>query len=138
MAQKMAAVLLLVASAWAASPEDLKKELIAADTKFAAVTAERGLEGFLSFLAPDVLKFAGPGRLLTTRDQTRDWLKKSFEQPGFQLNWKPLGAEAAASGDLGYTWGEYEAAPSGKRGHYLSIWKRQRDGSWKVAADLGN
>ena len=131
-------VLVLAASLWPASPEQVKTELMQADAKFAAVTAERGLEGFLSFLADGVLKFGDKGTLLTTRDQTREQLKKSFEQPGFQLQWKPLGADAAASGDLGYTWGQYEAVPSGRRGHYLTIWKRQKDGSWKVVADVGN
>lgn len=122
----------------AASPDQLKAELLKADTEFALLTARQGLDGFVAYLAPDVLKFGEKGSLLTTKEQARASLKKAFDNPGFQLKWKPLGAEVAASGDLGYTWGEYEAARSGRRGHYLTIWKRQKDGSWKVAADVGN
>ena len=130
--------LLLALAAPAATLEELKAQLLQADTDFAAVTAQRGLEGFVSFLAEGVLKFGEQGRLLTTRDQSRESLQKAFAQSGFQLRWKPLGADVAQSGDLGYTWGAYESAPSGRRGHYLTIWKRQPDGSWKVVADVGN
>lgn len=134
----VAVVLLLARGVWAASPEQLKAELLKADTDFAALTAQRGLDGFLAYLAEGVLKFGEKGKLLTTKEQAREQLKRSFDTPGFQLRWKPLGAEVAASGDLGYTWGEYEAAPAGRRGHYLTVWKRQKDGTWKVVADVGN
>jgi len=134
----LAATCLLLGAAGAQLVPRNSANLLEADTDFAAVTAQRGLDGFLSYLADGVLKFAEKGGLLTTREQVREQLKPSFDKPGFQLKWKPLGAEAAASGDLGYTWGEYEAMPSGRRGHYLTVWKRQKDGSWKVVADVGN
>ncbi len=48
-------------------------------------------------------------------------------------------AEAARSGDLGYTWGTYAIGPRQKpaqRGFYVRIWERERNGQWKVAMDL--
>ena len=48
-----------------------------------------------------------------------------------------LGSEAAASGDLGYTYGRRETggAPAG---HYVHLWTREGDGDWRlvVAVDL--
>lgn len=48
-----------------------------------------------------------------------------------------LGSEAAASGDLGYTYGrrESDGAPAG---HYVHLWTREGDGDWRlvVAVDL--
>jgi ketosteroid isomerase-like protein len=51
----------------------------------------------------------------------------------------------AASGDVGYTLGHWESVlktPAGDsvlgRGNYLTIWRRQSDGTWKVSADIGN
>jgi len=62
-----------------------------------------------------------------------------------QLVWAPVGADISASGDLGYTWGTYEfrsqdkeGKPAVEHGKYASIWKRQKDGNWKVALDMGN
>ena len=56
------------------------------------------------------------------------------------IRWKPLRADVAASGDLGYTWGVAESGP-GKTGPfkpygiYVTIWKRQTDGKWKFVYD---
>ena len=47
-------------------------------------------------------------------------------------------AEAARSGDLGYTWGSYTVGPPQKpsqRGFYIRIWQRERNGQWNVALD---
>ena len=63
------------------------------------------------------------------------------------LIWKPLTADIAESGDLGYTRGSFTltTGPSadgtpGKgpfEGYYVSIWKKQPDGSWKWVFDNG-
>lgn len=50
-------------------------------------------------------------------------------------------AEAARSGDLGYTWGTYRLAPVGRggkveEGFYVRTWVRERNGQWKLAADV--
>jgi ketosteroid isomerase-like protein len=49
-------------------------------------------------------------------------------------------AEAARSGDLGYTWGTYIIPARGKtpreEGFYTRVWVRERNGQWKVAADI--
>jgi ketosteroid isomerase-like protein len=51
----------------------------------------------------------------------------------------------AHSGDLGYTIGAYEMTfndPTGKtvsdKGKYVTVWKKQKDGSWKVLLDVFN
>jgi ketosteroid isomerase-like protein len=62
-----------------------------------------------------------------------------------RLIWTPVGADISASGDLGYTYGNYEFHSKDKDGKaaveygkYTSIWKLQKDGSWKVVLDMGN
>ena len=61
------------------------------------------------------------------------------------LSWAPSYADISASGDLGYTYGTYEfrsrdkdGKPIVSYGKYSTIWKRQKDGSWKVVLDMGN
>jgi ketosteroid isomerase-like protein len=63
------------------------------------------------------------------------------------LIWKPQTADIAESGDLGYTRGSFTltTAPSADgtpgqgpfEGYYVSIWKKQPDGSWKWVFDNG-
>jgi ketosteroid isomerase-like protein len=59
--------------------------------------------------------------------------------------WHADKAGVARSGDLGYTSGTYKFSfkdPSGKpatdNGKYLTVWKKQPDGSWKVLFDMFN
>jgi ketosteroid isomerase-like protein len=54
------------------------------------------------------------------------------------LEWAPVGANIAASGDLGCTVGEAAVTTLRAYSKYLTIWKRQPDGAWKFVADGGN
>jgi ketosteroid isomerase-like protein len=57
---------------------------------------------------------------------------------GTSRSWRPVYADVAGSLDLGFTVGEYSITTRGatgaavqRFGKYLTVWKRQRDGSWK-------
>lgn len=59
--------------------------------------------------------------------------------PDIAVNFVPARAVVATSNDLGYTYGEVRAAGNAQEppmGYYLRIWRRQGDGSWKLALDL--
>ena len=61
----------------------------------------------------------------------------------FALEWEPIYGEVSVAGDLGYDTGPSvftdktaeKLAPS--YGFFFSVWKKQADGTWKVALDLG-
>ena len=56
------------------------------------------------------------------------------------ISWKPVNAEIAQSGDLGYTWGNWKFSTKDTTyyGNYFTAWKKQKDGTWKVTLDGGN
>jgi len=64
--------------------------------------------------------------------------------PGFSITWSASAAEVGSGGDLGFTRGSYEMKMDGPEGpitidgKYLTIWRKQLDGSWKVTADMFN
>jgi ketosteroid isomerase-like protein len=65
--------------------------------------------------------------------------------PGPGLTFATTGVEVARSGDLAYEYGTYDFATKDKKGEitdekgkYVVVWKKQADGSWKVAADIDN
>jgi ketosteroid isomerase-like protein len=64
--------------------------------------------------------------------------------PGFSVTWSPVAAEVGSGGDLGFTRGTYHIELDGPDdrlaidGKYLTIWKKQQDGTWKVIADMFN
>ena len=118
--------------------------LVAADQAFNDATSARGLEGFLSFLADDVSTLRPDRPVLTGKQALADAWSSLLTSPALSIRWKPLTGSLSAGGDLGYTIGSYEITRSddqGKRvtgsGKYVTIWRRQIDGSWKVAFDSG-
>jgi ketosteroid isomerase-like protein len=102
----------------------------------AASVAKSTRDAFMEFLADDSLLFRPgpvPGKM---------FIRNRPAPPG-KLVWAPTFADAASSEDIGYTTGPYEFRKAEMTetpqswGHYVSIWRKQRDGSWKVEVELG-
>ncbi len=128
--------LLLFVSFGFAQTKDLSAELnslVESERAFSRTSASKGIrEAFLTYLADEAIVFRPrpvPG-------------KKAYEErpniPG-SLTWEPVYAEVSDAGDLGYTTGPYEFTldTSASYGHYVSVWKKQSDGSWRVILDIG-
>lgn len=145
------ALAVLLAAGAGASAASSKKQAAAlkaiqeTDLAFCAATKARGLDGWMSYFAEDAVAFPQGKPLISGKDQLREFYSGMFQQPELTIAWKPVKADMAASADLGYTIGTAEFRWRGadgkmttRPGKYLTIWKKQPDGSWKVAADLGN
>lgn len=101
------------------------------------------VDEFLTFLAEDAVFM--PADAPAARGEA---IGAAYEQllamPGFALQWQATSAHVAEAGDLGYTLGTYEltVAPEGTPvvtvGKYVTLWRKQADGSWKVAVDCFN
>ena len=129
--------------AWAAADE--REALMQADRDFDRATAETGVEGWVSYFAEDGQMFPAGAEIVSGRQAIREAMAPAFGNPEFSLRWKPLGADVSRAGDLGYTYGTYVARgpgpqgePAERHGKYVSIWKKQADGSWKIVVDIGN
>jgi ketosteroid isomerase-like protein len=63
--------------------------------------------------------------------------------PPIVLDWRPVYAEAAASGEIGLSTGPWMITSKIKPdtppafGQFVSVWRRAPGGPWKVAVDLG-
>lgn len=125
------------------SREQARQAITKAEADFEKARAERGLEGWLSFFADDTADFVRGGPFTFTKDEMRKRLQKDFD-PADQLTWKPVKIEVADSGDLAYSLGTWQLKgkdPKGndvtQTGKYITVWKKQKDGSWKVVVDTG-
>ena len=112
-----------------------------ADRAFNRATAERRIDGWMDFFVEEAAMIRGAGTI-TGLKAIREDMAKAFADTAFTLTWEPL--QSDASGDLGYTNGTYEARFRDAKGNammrtgrYLTIWKKQADGSWKVVRDIG-
>jgi ketosteroid isomerase-like protein len=122
------------------SPARALDDLIAAERAFAQRSMDAGIrQSFLDFLAEESVLFfpvAVPGR---------QFMESRPDIPG-QLEWAPAYADISAAGDLGYTTGPYKFSsraedgtlgPPFGHGHFVSVWRLQEDGTWKVVLDIG-
>lgn len=122
---------------------NLESELIAADRRFAASVERSGLAAWITAFAPSGRMIA-EGQSYVGPEGIRRVMLPVFADTTFSITWDPNYAEVAASGDLGYTVGRYEQTSRVEgetqvnSGTYLTVWRRQEDGSWKVKADIGN
>ena len=127
-----------------ASPKATADTLKRLEGEFMKAAAERGSQGYMSYYADDAVEV--PNGAAIVHDKVEIAKNMGFlDDKSNQLIWTPVGADISASGDLGYTYGNYEfhskdkdGKPSVEYGKYVSIWKLQKDGTWKVVLDMGN
>jgi ketosteroid isomerase-like protein len=121
-----------------------ENELMQSDRDFAVETHARGIEGWMSFFAPDAIRIRYRGDMVKGSDAIR-----RFDLPGISdttstLNWEPTDAHAFRGGGAGSTTGRYwivsrKPSDAGKElshGRYLTVWRRD-GGRWLVIMDTG-
>ena len=118
--------------------------IMKADADFNRAVADRDLKRFLSFIAEGATFNGGTPDEIRGRDAVaKDWAP-FFEANGPRLTWAPTKAEVLGAGDVGYSVGtsEYITTANGqktvRRGNYLTVWRKQADGAWRVVYDTGS
>lgn len=101
-----------------------------------AAAGRNDLHAYMRYYAPEAALLL-PGSITEISGP----LQTSFA-PGYAIKMVTIRAEVAASGDLGYAFGTYrQTAPhkSGARvnsvGKWMSVFRKQPDGSWGAVAD---
>ena len=145
-------LMLLVVGAWALrsrlSAEEPQKATVETmkqmESEFMKAALEHGSPGYMSFYAEDAVELPNGGEAILGKANIAKGMG-FIDDKNNRLTWSPVGADISASSDLGYTWGSYEFRAKGKdgsakveHGKYLTVWKKQADGNWKVAVDMGN
>jgi len=121
----------------AEDPADVLRE---ADRAFFRATRERGLEGWLSWFAGDAVVFPPAGALAVGSAALRAHYTGLGGFPAKDFLWDPEEAGITAARDFGWTIGRWGSDASGKpswAGRYMTVWRKEQDGSWKVVADCG-
>jgi ketosteroid isomerase-like protein len=116
--------------------------MMKADRDFNQTVVDRDLPRFLSFLADDA-KFESAGAV--GKDAVAKAWAAYFEANGPTITWAPTKAESLVAGDVGFTVGTWERHLKDargnaivRRGQYLTVWRKQKDGEWRVIFDTGS
>jgi ketosteroid isomerase-like protein len=119
------------------------REMVETERAFAAMGAEVGVyDSFFKYFGEEGISFSRhPERF---RERARKSPPPTPRPPRqFKLEWWPVYGDVAESGDLGYNTGPTlvsdltaQNRPS-RHGYFFSVWKKQADGTWNVAVDMG-
>ncbi len=135
---------MLLAACTPASPQvDVEAErsaVLAADRAWSQTPPD--LDAFMSNFTPDGASLSGNAPAAEGIEAVRSSNQELFGAPGFALSWSPSRADVSACGDLAYTVGSYEITSNDAAGNaqtrpgkYLTVWRKQADGAWRVVVD---
>ena len=129
-----------VAASQKATVETLKH----LEAEFMQAAAEKGSNGYMSYYAENAVEVPNGAHAIEGKVNIAKGMS-FLDDPNNRLTWTPVGGDISSSSDLGYTYGTFEFQSKDKdgksrveHGKYTSIWKLQKDGSWKVVLDMGN
>jgi ketosteroid isomerase-like protein len=122
-----------------AIPADLQA-LVDTERDFARTATVKGLrDSFLDYFADDAIA------LVPAAESAKARLRAQPVQPFSEIEiiWEPRLGDVAASNDIGWLTGpstivnHASGQPIPRLGNYLSVWRRQPDGRWRVFIDVG-
>jgi uncharacterized protein (TIGR02246 family) len=108
--------------------------------------ATKDVDKFASYYSDDASVLMPNAPIINGKDNIKAALKPMLADPNFALTFQSTRADASKGGDFVYTIGAYSmtmSRPGGKTtatdtGKYLTVFKKQADGSWKAVADMIN
>jgi ketosteroid isomerase-like protein len=115
------------------------------DTEWSRAAEGKDVEAILSFVADDAIFFPPDGPMLRGKEIIRSFWSELAETPDFSVSWEATDAVVSSAGDMGYTYGLALVTRKDEEGNatteltkYVTIWKKQPDGSWQVVVDIWN
>jgi uncharacterized protein (TIGR02246 family) len=105
----------------------------------------KNLDRIVSHFSDDAIIIDNGGPPVRGREAAKSVYRAFAEDPSSSLTFEPLRVEVSRSGDLAYVLGSYasvETVPhtqktTEEKGTYVSIYKKEADGSWKDVTDIG-
>jgi uncharacterized protein (TIGR02246 family) len=117
----------------------------AASAAWSQAATAKDLDKAVSFYTDDALQFPNKAPAAKGKENIRKNWAPGLAEPGPGLSWQTSSVEVARSGDIAYETGTYDFVTTDKKGKstdekgkYVVIWKKQTDGTWKVAVDTDN
>ena len=119
-----------------------KATLMERDRAFAKAAGRGNLDSLLVFWADDATVMMAGSPAVEGKAAIRNMVTESMAIPGFSITWTPEDAKVASSGDMGYTTGtnavtmpDSSGKPSTMSGRYITVWRKEADGKWRVTED---
>jgi ketosteroid isomerase-like protein len=137
---------LLLTGAVTGQDKDARQLLVETDQAWSQAASEgKDVEKVVAFWADDAVIVPSGAPIISGKAAIRDYVKQSFEIPGFKISWKTLDASVSSDGSMGYTTAESSFTFPGQDGKLqtqtgrgVAIWRRTDDGKWVCVYDAWN
>ena len=131
-----------VADTRAADEKTIRDGEVAWNSDWAAKDAEK----IISHYADDAALLVPNMAAMKGKEAISAGLKEILADPNVALTFTAVSADVSKGGDLAYTQGTYSMTmtdPKTKKavtekGKYVTVYKKQADGSWKAVEDINN
>lgn len=111
-------------------------EVKAREVAFAKTMTDRNFKNFLDFISPEAVFFSGNEPRRGHEAIAKAWAKY-YEGETAPFSWHPDVVEVLESGNLALTSGPVLSASGETMGRFNSIWRKDKDGQWRVVFDKG-
>ncbi|MCF6133340.1 YybH family protein [Flavobacterium wongokense] len=124
------------------NPEALKAEIFKAEDDFKNMAQTKGIqEAFYTFADSNAVMKRDNDSLIKGKEAVREFFNdEKFKKAS--VTWKPEFVGVSDDGTLAYTYGKYVWTTTDSlgvkkdfKGRFHTVWKRQKDGSWKFVWD---
>jgi uncharacterized protein (TIGR02246 family) len=110
-----------------------------------AAANAKDVDRLVGLYTPDASVFPPNTPVVTGSEAIRTLWSQFVASPGFTSSLQTTKVEISGAGDLAYAAGTYEDTmedaegnPVADRGKWMTVSKKQPDGTWKVVADMWN
>ena len=127
-----------------ASPDSAKKAIQADEAKWSQQFKDKDTEAVVGHYADDAY-FVAPGvKPADGSTAIRQVYATASTDPAFEIHFASDKIDVAASGDMAYSRGHFSEQYTDPKtqkvmadsGSFLTVWKKQDDGSWKAVEDF--
>ena len=142
------AIILLVVTVTSCNPRKVdtkaEGEKVMQLSKQWSQAASRGdVEKIIGYWADDAVVMSAGEPVLNGKQAIRKMVEESYKMPGFRINWEPQSVVVSESGDMAYllensqiSFTDSTGKPFTINNNAVSIWRKQKDGTWKNAVDI--
>ena len=115
---------------------EIEAEVADVERAFAKTMADRSLDDFANFIAPDAIFWGGNGTLRGKEAVIEGW-RTLYEGEKAPFSWEPETVLVIEGGNLALSTGPVRNEAGEIFSYYTSTWRKNADGKWKVIFDKG-
>ena len=121
--------------------KEAEQKILVTEAEFEKAVKAKGIRGAFLEFADDSAVLSRSGKIYRAKKEIEEYYNHNSVKT-VSLTWHPEFVKASGSGAMGYTYGRYYFSGEDSAGRIIkldgifhTVWKRQKDGSWKYLYD---